>query len=239
MAEPTHLSDLDVAAELIAVWHRLGAEEDAVRRHDMANALTAVEGSASILAGDGERLGHDDRAMLAKVLASGLSRLRSFVADDPAAGSAVPLSALAERVAADVAGKMADDAGGSPGADVQVGGDLVGWGSPVEAAEALRRLFERVAADGGGTAVRFGGCRGRDSVLLTVAPVGAPDVAHGDLRPLAPGEVHGPLTIAVALVRSRGGDILRSHDPEDHRVWAVSLPAAPPPGPAEERGGYG
>jgi len=74
------LSDLEVDAELGEIGDRLADARLRPHRHDVANAVTAVEGAYLLLTQ--ESLQASERSTLTEIMGSGLGRLRELVLVD-------------------------------------------------------------------------------------------------------------------------------------------------------------
>ncbi len=145
------LFDLQLDVEVAEVRQRLESARARARRHDLLNAFTAVEGAATILTQ--ETLSPPDRSKLARLLGSGLRRVRELQFAEPDGGPA----ALAELI-----DSLAEEPDWPAGVDVpadvdvDVACDLMVAGRRDEIAETIRQVIEHAGkrAPGGPLAIR-------------------------------------------------------------------------------------
>ena len=76
------LFDSTLDAETADIRERVRAAGLRARRHDLANAITAIDGAAMILEREFGRLSEADRETLAHVVGSGVARLRGLMAPE-------------------------------------------------------------------------------------------------------------------------------------------------------------
>ncbi len=184
-----------------------GVDQEAADRHEMTNAATAVEGAATILAGD--CLSAQARATLGRLLGSGVDRLRVLI--DRRSPGVGPMS-LAE-----VASEVAREPRWSGLVELSVAPGLVAVGSPGHLAEAVRQLLaskgELVSA---GPPVLLGRREG-DSVELWL------QVGRRRLAPL-----HLPVAafVAAGLMQGQSARIRMDTTAEGGPSIGICLPAA-------------
>lgn len=214
------LFDSALEAETAEVRERVRAADVSARRHDVINALTAIDGAAMILEREFERLSGSDREKLAKVVGSGTNRLRRLIGQESGAdASQVSLADTAAEVARD-------------GLQVDVVPDLVGTGSPGETAEAMRQLLEYAHRRAPGRPLTVRGERDGDWVVLRVDDRGPTmprqlrrTIAGNDRRPV-PGEDDAMgLRVAAKLMRAQGGDLWVEPRPGGGTSFGICLPA--------------
>ncbi len=199
--------EAELDAQVASALQRVRTADGARRHHDMANALTAVEGAGSILASD--NISDVDRAKLGRLFGSGIDRLRALLDDDGQGAGPVPLAPVAYGVAAERRwyGLM----------KVDVAPDLVAFGRVGEITEAVRQL----AACGHDLAPRgplvLRGRRDGERVGLWL-PAGAVDPSHTGL-PIA-------FHVAARLVEDLGGETRVELGAAGARSIGLHLPAA-------------
>jgi uncharacterized membrane protein YgcG len=206
-----------VGIRTAAARARVRASDEARHRHDMVNALTAVEGAGSILISD--HLSPDDRAHLGRLFRSGLHRLRQLVEGAEENAGPVPLAIVAARVVGDWRrpGKV----------DIDVDADLVALGPAGEVAEAVRLLIV-AGYEVAGERLTLHGRRDGPSVGLWLRGI--------DPWP-RPEDVPIELGVADRMVRDYGGEVRVEVAPDGSRSVGICLPAAAPPDDPGDSGG--
>lgn len=209
-------------AETWAARERARVSEQRRLRHEMANALTAIEGAAVILEQEMDVLAPSDRSAMARVLASGIRSLRRTLAADASAESPVSLADAVAAVVHDetVRTQVASD----------VDPDLVGRGVRHQTEEALRALLDHVGKQGGDGPVRVQGDRDGTGVLLRIEGCRLPldgrarvEVDEDD-RPPGWDEAIG-VYVAARLIRDQGGSLWVESGPGPISSFAVHLRA--------------
>ena len=214
------LFDSALEAATAEIRERVRAADVRARRHDLINALTAIDGAAMILEREFERLSGGDREKLARVVGSGTSRLRRLISQESGAESShVSLAETAAKVSSD-------------GFEVEVTPDLVGAGSSGETAEAVRQLVDFAHRRAPGRPLALRGERDGEWVVLRVEDRGPTmprqlrrTIADTDSRPV-PGEddVMG-LRVAAKLMRGQGGDLWVEPRRGGGTSFGICLPA--------------
>ncbi len=203
----------ELTLETAAVGERLQAASRSTRRHDVRNAVVAVEGAALVLESHVDRLSPEDRSALTKVLSSGVERLQRLLGDDAGGGVAtVDLAQLAAQVAA--------ERGISITVDVPTG--LVASGSALHSAEVLRILLDNAQRRAPGQPVTVAGRREGDWMVLQVRDRGAP-VGREERRSV--GSADMGFLVATRLMRDQGGDVWVESHPEGG-AFSLCLPCA-------------
>lgn len=218
------LFDSEVDAETAEVRERVRAANLRARRHDLINAITAIDGAAMILEREFERLSAADRENLARLVGSGTARLRRLVSQEGGDESRVSLAQAAKDVAADPAW--------TNGVELEVTADLVAAGSAGETVEAVRQLVDYARRRAPGSPVTLRGERDGEWVVLRVEDRG-PTLPR-DLRRLAGDtdsrwspdheEAMG-LRLAARLMRGQGGDLWVEPRPGGGTSYGICLPA--------------
>ena len=218
------LIDSALAAETAEVRARARAGAVRAQRHDLVNAIMAIDGAALILEREFDRLSPEDREMLAGVVGSGTARLRRLLAQD--AGAATPVSM------ADTAARIADDPAWSTQLKLDVTPDLLAVGSAAETAEAVRQLVDYASQRSRSGPVTLRGDRDGRWVVLRVEDDG----------PTMPRELRRTLTdpegrrepvredamsvqVAARLMREQGGDLWIEPRPGGGTSFGICLPA--------------
>lgn len=201
----------EVSLQAAAVDERLQEASRSTRRHDVRNAVVAVEGAALILESHVDRLSPEDRAALTKVLSSGVERLQRLLTDEAAGAATVDLAALAAEVAAE-RGELV--------IKVDVPDGLVASGSPGHSAEVLRILFDNAQRRAPGQPVEVHGRRDGDWMVLQVRDRGAP-VGREERRSRADADMG--FLVAGRLMRDQGGDVWVESHPEGG-AFSLCLP---------------
>lgn len=215
------LSDSALDAETAEVRERVRAATLRVRRHDLVNAVCAVDGAAMILEREFEQLSDGDREVLTRVLGSGTARLRRLLE----AGTDTRVSLA--HTAADVAG----DPGWPTELEVDVTPDLVAIGSPGETAEAVRQLVDYASRRAPSAPVTLRGERDGEWVVLRVEDRGLTmprslrrTVTDPDGR-RAPGRDDAMgVRLAARLLRGQGGDVWVEARPGGGTSFGICLP---------------
>lgn len=218
------LSDSALEAETAEVRERARAGALRARRHDLVNAIMAIDGAAVILEREFDRLSKDDREKLAGVVGSGTARLRRLLAQERA--NEIPVSM------AETAAQVADDPTLPARLEVDVGPDLLAVGSSAETAEAVRQLvgFSSRRAEAGPVTLR--GERDGNWVVLRVEDDG-PTMARQLRRTLTdpdgrrePGRDDAmEVRVAARLMRGQGGDLWVEARPGGGTSFGICLPA--------------
>jgi signal transduction histidine kinase len=192
-------------------------------RHDLANAITAIDGAATLLEREFGRLSEADRETLAHVVGSGMARLRGMIAPEPGAVTRVSLA----QTAADVA----SDPDWPAPLVLEVSSDLVATGSPGETAEAVRQLVDYASRRAPGP-VTVRGERDGPWVVLRVEDRGPAmtrelrrSVADPDSRREPGREDAVGVRIAARLMRGQGGDLWVQTLPGGGTAFGICLPA--------------
>lgn len=221
------LSDSEVEAEAAEARERVRAAAQRSQRHDLINAITAIDGAAVILERDFDQLSDRDRASLAHVLGSGTSRLRKLLSQEAPSRHAVPLREIAVTVAADPAWRNRPE--------VHVGEDLVATGSPGETAEVLRQLVDYASRRAPALPPTVRGERDGDWVVLRVDDRG-PTMPREQRRAVVdPDNRRDPdredplgLRVAARLMRGQGGDLWVEARAGGGASFGICLPAFRP-----------
>ena len=209
-------------AETCAARARARVSEQRNLRHEMANALTAIEGAAVILQQEMDALAASDRSAMARVLASGIRSLRRTLADDASAESPVSLADAVAAVVHDeaVRTQVASD----------VDPDLVGRGDRHQTEEALRALLDHVDEQGGDGPVRVQGDRDGTEVRLRIEACRLPmdgrarvKVDENDRPPGWDGAIG--VYVAARLIQDQGGSLWVESGPGPKPSFAVHLRA--------------
>jgi signal transduction histidine kinase len=218
------LSDSALDAETAEVRERVRADNVRVRRHDLINAITAIDGAAMILEREFDRLSDGDRETLAQVLGSGTDRLRRLVSQESGSGAHVSMAEAAAIVARDPTWRT--------GLELDVTPDLVATGSAGETAVALHQLVEYARRRAPGSPVTLRGERDGEWVVLRVEDRG-PAMSRELRRTLTDsgaGYVAGRedavnLRLAARLMRGQGGDLWVESRPGGGASFGICLPA--------------
>lgn len=218
------LIDSALAAETAEVRARARAGAVRAQRHDLVNAIMAIDGAALTLEREFDRLSPNDREMLAGVVGSGTARLRRLLAQD--ASGAAPVSM------ADTAARIADDPAWPAQLKLDVTPDLLAVGSAAETAEAVRQLVDYASQRSRSGPVTLRGDRDGRWVILRVEDDG----------PTMPRELRRTLTdpegrrepvredalsvqVAARLMREQGGDLWIEPRPGGGTSFGICLPA--------------
>ncbi len=213
--------DLELDAATADVRARLQEGAEQVRRHDLANAFTAVEGAATILARGGLRPA--DRTVLNEVLESGLRRVRALLTGE----TGQPGFSLAG-----VAAAATRDPRWTSGLEVDVPSDLMGQGEPDVVEEAVRQLLayghRRSPREG---TLRLRGERGGDCAILWVEDRG-PQIPPRERLAILDRDRRAPrhddrvteLHIAIRLTREQGGFVRIAERPGGGTSFGVCVP---------------
>lgn len=218
-----HLFDLQLDAEVAEVQQRLAVTRARVRHHDVVNALTAVEGAATILAR--ESLSAADRSKLAGLLGSGLGRLHTLLVVVEPAGDRVVL--------ADVATAVAEELAWRDRVHVDVSPDLVVAGRPDEIAETVRQLIVHASRRAPSRPIAVKGRRHGGRTELWVQDQG-PRLSARERRRIrepARGRLFrpvtvGPLHVAIRLARAQGADVRIESSPGGGASTGISWETA-------------
>ena len=218
------LWDSTLEAETAEVRERVREGANRAHRHDLVNAIMAIDGAAVILEREFDHLTASDRETLAGVVGSGTARLRRLLAQEGAAATPVSLVETATRVAEDQAWR------GELKLDVPP--DLLAVGSPAETEEAVRQLVDYASHGSPAGPLTLRGERDGDWVVLRVEDDGAtmprelrrsvtdPDGRREPGRDDAMG-----VRVAARLMRGQGGDLWVEARPGGGTSFGICLPA--------------
>lgn len=217
------LLDSALAAETAEVRERLRVTGVRSRRHDLVNAIMAIDGAAMILEREFDRLSGADRATLARVVGSGTSKLRTLLAQEAGTNRVSLALAVAD---------VADDPTWGVALEIDVPPHLVAKGSPGETSEAVRQLVDCAARRSGETPVTLRGERDGDWVVLRVEDRG-PTMARElrrvitdtDGRRESGREDAMGVQVAARLMRGQGGDLWVEARPGGGTSFGICLPA--------------
>jgi signal transduction histidine kinase len=227
--QQARLFDTQIAMETEAAKGRLGDDVSGRRRHDVGNALMAIQGAALTLEREHDRLTEESRARMADMLGTSVQRLLRLVGEDPSAPGPF---ALAEPVDAALSALQ------SAGVEVvvKVPDDLRVNGVRTAVAEALRRVADAVwserprgPVDAVGVAVD--GTAWLSVVFEPSAPRAVRLLAR--LRREGAADALGywgegaTLTVAARLVEDMGGALTAEPEGESRLAFRLQLPIAP------------
>ena len=220
------LSDSEIEAETAGARERVRAAVLRTQRHDLINAITAIDGAASILERDFDQLSARDRETLATVLGSGTTRLRHLLEQDGAVPSRVSFAETAATVAKNSAWKQY--------LEVDVEPDLLAAGSPGETAEVVRQLVEFAYRRAPGCPVSLRGERDGEWAVLRIEDRG-PTVPRDMRRTMVDPDPRHPLgrddtlevRVAARLMRDQGGDLWVEDRPGGGSSFGICLPFVP------------
>jgi signal transduction histidine kinase len=217
------LFDSALEAETADVRERVRAAGLRARRHDLVNAITAIDGAAMILEREFLRLSEADREALARVVGSGMARLRALIEPETGASALVSL--------AETAADVARDPSWPTPLVLDVTPDLMATGSPGETAEAVRQLVDYASRRAPGP-VTVRGERDGPWVVLRVEDSGPAmpralrrSVADPDSRREPDREDAMGVRIAARLMRGQGGDLWVQSLPGGGTSFGICLPA--------------
>jgi len=225
------LFDTQITVQTAEARGRLGDDSSSRRRHDVGNALMAIQGAARTLEREHDRLSEENRARMAEMLGTSVQRLHRLVGEDPTAAGAFPLADPLD---------AAFSALHSAGVDVayKVGDDLRVYGVRTATTEALRRVADAVWSERPRGPVEVVGIELAGSAWLSVVfePT-APRAMRllGRMR-REPGAGDGlgywgegaTLTVAARLVADMGGELTAEPEGESRLAFRLQLPLAPP-----------
>lgn len=200
----SRLFDSVLTLEAAAVSERLENASRRAQRHDVRNAVVAIEGAAVTLERYRERLSADDRASLTKVLSSGVERLQGLL-DDGRSPAIVELAAATAAVVTDL--------GWADRVALDVPAELVGIGGSTQTAEVLRLLLDNADKRAPGAPITVEGRVDGGWAVLRVADRGPQLSLQGrrsaNARVDAPAAGSGDIGLLVAgrLMREQGGDV--------------------------------
>jgi signal transduction histidine kinase len=227
--------DLELDAATAEVRHRLGVAQARTRRHDLANAITVVEGAATILAR--EHLRPADRSTLTEVLESGLSRVRRLLGRETAPD-------VADLILAEAAAAATKEPPWSERVELDVAFDLVARGSVGETTETIRQLLSYAHQRAPAYPVLVRGQRAGARVVVWVedrGPAMSPRhrraILEFDRRPTRSPNIVTPLDVAIRLAREQGGDIRIEHRHGGGLSFGLCLPAGAPLEPDLDKAG--
>lgn len=218
------LIDSTLEAETAEVRERVRVADVRDQRHDLANAITAIDGAAMILEGELERLSGSDRETLLQVVASGTARLRRVLDQERAETVYVSLSETARAVACDPSWDL--------GVEVEVPPALLATGSPGETAEAVRLLIDYAARRAPGSPVTLRGEHDGEWAVLRVEDRGPTmgrelrrTVLDGESRRLMGADDALGLRVAARLMKGQGGDLWVEARSGGGTSFGICLPA--------------
>ncbi|HET7722401.1 MAG TPA: HAMP domain-containing sensor histidine kinase [Acidimicrobiales bacterium] len=218
------LIDSALEAETAEVRARVRAGAVRAQRHDLVNAIMAIDGAAVILEREFDRLSPDDREMLAGVVGSGTARLRRLLAQDSSATAPVSM--------ADTAVRIADDPAWSTQLKLDVTPDLLAIGSAAETAEAVRQLVDYASRRSRSGPVTLRGDRDGPWVVLRVEDDGPTmprelrrTLTNPDARREPGREDAMSVQVAAKLMRAQGGDLWIEPRPGGGTSFGICLPA--------------
>jgi len=218
------LFDTALEAETADVRERVRAAGLRARRHDLINAITAIDGAAMILEREVQRLSEADREALAHVVGSGSARLRALLVPETPPPATVSLAETAAAVASDPAWPHR--------LHVDVRPDLLATGSPGETAEAVRQLVDYASRQAPSALVTVRGERDGPWVVLRVEDRGPTmprelrrAVTDPDSRPDPGRDDAMGVRIAARLMRGQGGDLWVQARPDGGTAYCICLPA--------------
>ena len=218
------LIDSALEAETAEVRERARAGALSARRHDLVNAIMAIDGAAMILEREFDRLTTDDRERLASVVGSGTARLRRLLAQERADEAPVSLARTAALVA--------EDPTWASQLKVDVTPDLLAVGSPAETAEAVRQLVDFASRRSATGPVTLRGERDGRWAVLRVEDDG-PTMPRELRRTLTdpegrrePGREDAmSVQVAARLMRGQGGDLWVEPRAGGGTSFGICLPA--------------
>lgn len=221
------LFDSTLEVETSEVRERIRDASLRARRHDLVNAVTAVDGAAMILEREFERLSPADREVMARLIASGTARLRRLVSPESPDEGRVSLAAAAAEAAADAAWGAR--------VEVDVTADLVAEASEDETVEAVRQLVGYVADRVPAGPLTLRGERDGTWVVLRVEDRGVTMprqlrrvVLDADSRRVPGRDGALGLRVAARLMRDQGGDLWVEPRAGGGTSFGICLPASAP-----------
>jgi hypothetical protein len=229
------LFDTQIAMQTFEARGRLGDEGSGRRRHDVGNALMALQASARTLEREHDRLSEENRRRMADMLASSVQRLHRLVGEDPTAPGSFPLGEPVEAALAPLRSAGVDLA-------VDVPEALRVHGVRSATTEALRRVADAVWTERPRGAVDVVGVELDGSVWLSVVFEPSAPRAVRLLNKLrreggsgSGGDGLGywgegaTLTVASRLVEDTGGRLTAEPDTAGRLAFRLELPTAPDP----------
>jgi signal transduction histidine kinase len=218
------LIDSTLEAETAEARERAHAGALSARRHDLANAIIAIDGAAGILERGFDRLSPADRERLASVVGSGTARLRRLLDQERANQVSVSL--------ADTATLVAEDRIWPVRPKVDVAPDLLAVGSPAETEEAVRQLVSFASGRSTAGPVMLRGDRDGPWAVLRVEDDG-PTMPRAQRRTLTdpdarrePGRDDAvSVQVAARLMRGQGGDLWVEPRAGGGTSFGICLPA--------------
>jgi signal transduction histidine kinase len=222
--QTVRLWDSTLEAETAEVRERVREGANRAHRHDLVNAIMAIDGAAVILEREFEHLTASDRETLAGVVGSGTARLRRLLAQEGAASTPVSLVETATHVA--------DDQAWRGEVKLDVPPDLLAVGSPAETEEAVRQLVDYASRRSPAGPVTLRGERDGDWVVLRVEDEGAAmprelrrSVTDPDGRREPGHEDAMGMRVAARLMRGQGGDLWVEPRAGGGTSFGICLPA--------------
>jgi signal transduction histidine kinase len=222
------LFDSQIAMETVEARRTLGDDFSGRRRHDVGNALMALQGAARTLEREHDRLSEDNRKRMAEVLGSSVQRLGRLVREDPTVAGAF---AVAEPV--ESAMSLLRSAGVE--LEVRAGEDVRAHGVQSAFTEALRRVADAVYTERPRGPVQVVAARVAESVWVSIAfEPSAPRALRLLTRlrrepsdnALGYFDEGSTLTVAARLVSDTGGRLMAEPEGENRLAFRFELPAA-------------
>jgi hypothetical protein len=223
------LFDTQIAMQTVEARGRLGDDVSGRRRHDVGNALMALQGAARTLEREHDRLSEENRSRMADMLASSVQRLGRLVREDPTAAGTFPVADPIDAAFSSLRSVGVD-------LDVQVAEDLRIYGVQTALTEALRRVADAVWTERPRGPVRVVGVQIDGSVWVSVVfEPSAPRAVRllARLRRERTGDGLGfwgegaTLTVAARLVEDTGGRLTAEPEGAECLAFRFELPAAP------------
>lgn len=224
------LFDTQIAMQTVEARALLGGESSGRRRHDLGNAMMALQGAARTLEREHDRLSEDNRKRMADMLGSSVQRLHRLVGEDPTAPGAFSVLETAESALSTLR---------TAGLELHfdVPDDLRVYGVRTAATEALRRIADTVWTEKPRGAVDVIGAEVDSEVWLSVVfEPSAPRAMRMLTRLRRDNSDHAlglwgegsTLTVAARLIEDTGGRLSADPDGENRLAFRLALPAAPP-----------
>ena len=223
------LFDTQIAMQTVEARALLGGDSGR-RRHDLGNAMMALQGAARTLEREHDRLSDENRRRMADMLASSVQRLHRLVGEDPTAPGPFFLGETAESALSNLRTAGLE-------VDFDVPADLRVYGVRTAATEALRRIADTVWTEKPRDGVNVIGAQVDDEVWLSVVfEPSAPKAIRMLSRLRRERADHSlglwgegsSLTVAARLMEDTGGRLTADPDGESCLALRLALPAAPP-----------
>ena len=199
----------EVERRLATAVERVGAAEEAWRRHEVANARTAIEGADAVLATDS--VSDADRAFISRLRASGQARLAALDAGEGPAPGPVSLHQAAR--------DAIDALGWAGGVTLDVDSGLLAAGAAAVVTEALRQLLSCAPELCGTVATGLHGRRTAGAVEVWLDPP----------VPVAPVPGALPVGAQVAARLLGGAGEVVTEDGDGRVALGIRVPAADSP----------